>query len=224
MAQQLPLHLPMRPALGREDFVVSSCNAMAVAVVDDASRWPDGKLVLSGPAGAGKTHLAHVWAHDVAAQIYSANALANLTIPDIARGALVIEDIDQIAGCPALETALFHLHNLMLSEGHLLLMTSERAPAHLDLGLADLRSRLEATSLVSMDTIDDTLLTMLLVKLFTDRQLTVEASMLDYTIPRIERSFSAVQSFVEQMDLRALAQRRKPGMALAREILSEQIG
>lgn len=221
MAEQLTLDLPMRPALGREDFVVSQCNEMAVAVLDDLSRWPDRKLVLRGVAGAGKTHLAHVWAHDVSAQIFAASELADLDFHTLATGPLVIEDIDRIAGITASETALFHLHNTMLATGHALLMTSEVPPAHLEIGLPDLRSRLEATTLVTLDAIDDMLLTMLLVKLFTDRQLAVEPAMLDYTIPRIERSFGAVQTFVERMDRRALASKRKPGMGLAREVLAE---
>jgi chromosomal replication initiation ATPase DnaA len=221
MAEQLSLDFPMRSALGREDFVVSACNQMAVAVLDDAALWPNGKLVLSGAAGAGKTHLAHVWAHDVSAQIFDADALSDLDIYAIAVGPMVVEDIDRIAGQPDNETALFHLHNVMAAAGHLLLMTSQTAPAHLPIGLPDLRSRLEATTLVTLEAIDDMLLTMLLVKLFTDRQLVVEPAMLDYTVPRIERSFDAVQKFVEQIDRRALASKRKPGMALAREILTE---
>jgi chromosomal replication initiation ATPase DnaA len=221
MAEQLPLDLPMRPALGREDFVVSSCNEMAVAVLDNSSSWPDGKLVLCGVDGSGKTHLAHVWAHDVSARIFAASDLERIEINEIANGPLVIEDIDRIAGNLESETALFHLHNLMLAGGHLLLMTSATAPGHLRIQLADLRSRLEGTTLVSLEAIDDVLLTMLLVKLFTDRQLSVEPALLDYTLPRIERSFGAVQVFVEQIDRRALATRRKPGMALAREVLAD---
>ena len=221
MAEQLPLNLPVRAALGREDFVVSGCNEMAVAALDDVSAWPDRKLVLSGVEGAGKTHLVHVWAQDVMAHVVDAGDLVGLDVHKIAVGPVAVEDIDKIAGDCVAETALFHLHNTMLAGGHLLLMTSEAAPARLSIGLPDLRSRLEATMLVTLDAIDDMLLTMLVVKLFTDRQLVVEPAMLDYTLPRIERSFAAVQAFVEQMDHRALATKRKPGMSMAREVLAD---
>jgi len=131
MAEQLPLNLPVRAALGREDFVVSGCNEMAVAALDDVSAWPDRKLVLSGVEGAGKTHLVHVWAQDVMAHVVDAGDLVGLDVHKIAVGPVAVEDIDKIAGDCVAETALFHLHNTMLAGGHLLLMTSEVAPARL---------------------------------------------------------------------------------------------
>ncbi|MGB8622376.1 MAG: chromosomal replication initiator DnaA, partial [Paracoccaceae bacterium] len=75
MAEQLVFDLPLRAARGREDFFVSPANAMAVAQVENWRRWPARKLVLVGPQGAGKTHLAHVWAAQADAGIVEAAAL-----------------------------------------------------------------------------------------------------------------------------------------------------
>jgi len=86
MTDQLTLDLPVKPALGRADFFVSEANRAAVALLEGWREWPDGKLLIHGPAGAGKSHLAQVFA--------------------------AVENADRIAGDGARETLLFHLHNM----------------------------------------------------------------------------------------------------------------
>ena len=66
---QLVLDLPVRPALGRADFFVSPANRLALAQVESWPGWPSGRLAVTGPEGAGKTHLAHVWAARAGARI-----------------------------------------------------------------------------------------------------------------------------------------------------------
>ena len=93
-AEQLVLDLPVRQALGRDDFFVAPCNEMAVAQLDGWARWPEGRLVLAGPSGSGKTHLAHVWADMSGARIIEAAAL----LPEDAAPTLVVENAAQIGG------------------------------------------------------------------------------------------------------------------------------
>ncbi|GGE49282.1 P-loop NTPase family protein [Actibacterium pelagium] len=218
MAEQLTLDLPVRAARGREDFFVSPANAVALAQLDDWRNWPQNKLVLVGPEGAGKTHLAHVWATATGARIVPANALAQTEIPDLA-GAVVVEDADQIAGQAEAENALFHLHNLVLAEGGHLLLTARSAPHYWATALPDLRSRMEATATATVNAPDDALLTALLIKLFSDRQLPVSAKLIAYLLPRIDRSFAAAADIVAKLDQAALASGRKISEKLAGELL-----
>ncbi len=171
MIEQLTFDLPVRPALGREDFLVSPANALAVATLDQPDLWPNGKLLLIGPEGAGKTHLAMVFAARTGAQVIEAGDLAAADLPEAA--ALVIENADTAAGDPDAETALFHLHNHMTGRGGLLLLTAARAPRDWGLTLPDLQSRMEATATATLLPPDDALLGAVLVKLFADRQLQV---------------------------------------------------
>ncbi len=217
MGKQLAFPLNTKVALGRDDFFVSAANELAVATLEDNAAWPDGKLILMGPAASGKTHLAHVWAGEVGAQIISAHGLAACDIPQSAAGPLVVEDIDTLEARD--ETALFHLHNLMLAEGHALLMTSVTAPTALKIKLPDLASRVQGTSLVRLEAPDDALLAVVLMKMFADRQINVPAGLLDYVLPRIERSFAAARSFVDELDARALQEGRAIGKKLAGDIL-----
>ena len=97
MAKQLSFDLPAKSAHGREDFFVSAANAQAVALIDTWESWPARKLVLHGPPGAGKTHLAHVWSAQSGATIVAAGDLPGADIPALAHGHVAVEDCETIA-------------------------------------------------------------------------------------------------------------------------------
>ena len=219
MATQLPLDLPTRTALGRDDYFVSPSNAVALASVENWHNWPNRKMILTGPKGAGKTHLAHVWAATSGAQIIPAQDLKTAGISALAAGNLAIEDVQSIAGDPSLEEALFHTHNLILAEGHHLLLTACDAPMRWTLGLPDLKSRMEGTSVTTLDEPDDALLAAMLTKLFADRQLMPSPEAVTYLLRNMERSASEAVRIVALMDRRALSQGRKISRKLALEVL-----
>ena len=219
MAQQLSFDLPAKPAHGREDFFVSSANAQAVALIDTWESWPARKLVLYGPPGAGKTHLAHVWSAQSGATIIPAGDLVQADIPALARGHVAVEDCETIAGQTPAETALFHLHNLTLAEGHSLLLTAHAAPNHWTLALPDLASRMQGTPAVELDLPDDRLLTAILAKLFDDRQLTPAPDVIPYLVRRIDRSFEAARQVVALLDTAALSRKRALTRPFARDML-----
>ena len=160
MSRQLAFDLPCRVAFRRADFFVSPANAPALAAVEAWQNWPGGKLVLTGPAGAGKTHLAHIWAEMTGAEVITATQLIEADLPDLAQGPVVVEDADQIAGDHQAEVALFHLHNLRAGRG--LLITAASPPRDWRLGLPDLLSRMQAAGVAQLDPPDDMLLSAVL--------------------------------------------------------------
>lgn len=221
MARQLAFELPVRPARGRDAFFVSSANALAVAQVEGWRDWPHRKLLLIGPTGAGKTHLAHVWAGLTDAQVIPAETLAKADLPALADGAMAVavDGADRIAGARADEAALFHLHNLLQAEGGTLLLTARTPPRDWPLVLPDLASRMQGTATAHLDPPDDALLSAVLVKLFADRQLAVTPGLIEYLTGRMERTFDAAQQIVAAIDRESLATGRKPGVKLARQVL-----
>ena len=216
MPQQLSFDLPSRTALGRDDFFISEANALAVAQVEQDDLWPNGKLVLGGPKGAGKTHLSHVWASQSGAKIIDA---AGLEMPE--ENAVVVEDVHTIAGHHDAEEMLFHIHNAVLGRGGRLLLTGIGAPNHWPIALADLASRLQGTALVQIDEPDDMLLMAVLVKGFADRQLQPTPAVLTYLLRHSERSFAHAHQIVAAMDKRALSERRTINRDLARDVLAD---
>jgi chromosomal replication initiation ATPase DnaA len=87
--------------------------------------------------------------------------------------------------------------------------------------LPDLASRLRAGASVSIALPDDALLAAVLVKHFADRQVRVPPGVIGYLVARMERSFAAAASIAERLDRLALGERRRIGIALARQILAE---
>ncbi len=221
MPQQLSFNLPAITALGREDFFVSPANAAAVAMVEAWEEWPARKLALVGPASSGKTHLAHVWATLANAQIIAAASLARADIPALAAGNVAVEDVARIAGTAKAEAALFHLHNLTLAEGNSLLLTASRPPNFWQLRLPDLASRMSATPIATLEAPDDSLLSAVLIKLFTDRQLAPTPETIPYLTRRIDRSLIAARQIVERLDAASLETGRPINRALAAKVLDK---
>ena len=221
MPQQLGLDLPSRTALGRDAFFVSPANAVALAMIDGWQDWAGGKLVLTGPEGAGKTHLTHVWAEMAGAAILSASDLRIEDVPSLAQGPVAVEDVPEIGGQSEAETALFHLHNLALSEGQHLLFTGTGPVVDWNLRLPDLLSRLQGTTAVQLDAPDDALLSALLVKLLADRQLMPKPDLIPYLLGRMDRSFAAAIDLVERLDAASLALKRPITRHLAAQVLDK---
>ncbi|WP_370230475.1 chromosomal replication initiator DnaA [Cognatishimia sp.] len=219
MAEQLGFDLPARAALGRDDFFVSEANAMALALVDSWPQWAGNKLAIIGPEGSGKTHLAHVWAAQSGAQIIEATSLTKERVPELAQSAIAVENVPAIATDSAAQDALFHLHNLTLAEGHSLLVTGISEPKHWGLTLPDLNSRLQGTTTAVLQEPDDALLSILLAKLFIDRQLAPNTETIAYMVKHMDRSFAEARRLVRAIDQASLAKKRKVSRALAADVM-----
>jgi len=213
--RQLALALDHAESFAREDFLSGPSNARALALIEAWPLWPHRSVMLTGPEGSGKSHLAAIWAQAAGARLIAARALEPASVPRaLATGALVVEDI---AAGAFDERALFHLVNLAGEEAAFLLLTARQAPAAL--AVRDLASRLKALPVVALAPPDDALLRAVLVKLFADRQLAVDESLIGYVATRIERSFAAARACVARLDEEALRQKRPLTRALAAEIL-----
>ncbi len=224
MATQLGFDLPVRTALARDDFMVAPSNAVALAMIDNWPDWPLRKLVLSGPHGAGKTHLTHVWAATTGAKIIDASTLADQNIPTLAAHHVAVEDVDTIASDLAAQTALFHLHNLLQTEEHALLMTGASPPNRWQMSLPDAQSRIDAAGHAALDAPDDSLLAAVMAKLFADRQLVPRPDVIPFLVTRMERSFDAARTVVAALDSASLARKRPVTRALAAELLDKGPG
>lgn len=222
MPEQLIFDLPFRHAMGAEDFFVSDANVGAVAQIDRWRDWPFAKLILIGPEGSGKTHLAHVFATLTGATILPAKDLDEQASASLSLApAVVIEDAEAIAGDRNAETCLFHLHNALAARAAPLLVTAPEAPARWGIGLPDLASRMEQSSLARLEAPDDALLIAVMLKRAADRQLPLPPAVVSFAAARIERSFRAADAFVARLDAIALSRKQRPGMAHARAALAD---
>lgn len=218
---QLAFDLPLRPATGADDFLVSEANAAAVAYLD---RWPDWaapSALLVGPPASGKSHLGKVWQARSGEVALSAAGIDEAAVAAFGRPevrALLIEDVDRGIGD---ERILFHLLNQARETASHLLLTSRTPAGEMTVGLPDLRSRLRALPVTTIAEPDDALLRGVLVKLFTDRQIAVEPPVIAYLLRHMERSFEAARRTVDGLDRLALAKRQRITRVLAAEVLAQ---
>jgi chromosomal replication initiation ATPase DnaA len=214
---QLALALDHAESHAREDFLEGPSNAAALALIERWPDWPSRTVLLRGPEGSGKSHLAAIWARQGGARILSPRMLEGA--PDVpialATGALVL---DNLAEGQFDEAALFHLLNLAREERAYLLITARSAPAGWKIALPDLASRLRALPIVALEAPDDALLRAVIVKLFADRQLAVDEGLVNFLANRIERSFAAAREAVRRLDGEALRLKRPVTRALAGEL------
>ncbi|HEY5226413.1 MAG TPA: DnaA/Hda family protein [Methylovirgula sp.] len=214
---QLALNLELPPHFGRDDFLAAPANAAALHMIEAWPDWPDQLLLLLGPPGAGKSHLAAIWAARAGAEIIAVRTLAEADLFALAeRPALVLEDAEEIG---AAEAPLFHLINLVRERKASLLLTAQQRPAAWSLATPDLLSRLRLAPVAELEPPDDALLKAGLVKLFNDRQLSVDAAVVDYIALHIDRSFDMARRIVALLDREALARGGKVTRAMARALL-----
>lgn len=215
--RQLAFVLPHEESLTRDNFLEGPANAAALGLIDAWPEWPGRAMLLVGPEGSGKSHLAAIWAEQAGARSTTAHALTPATVPGaLATGALVVEDLRE----PDLdERALFHLLNLAREDGAFVLITARVPPSALEIELRDLRSRLRALPVVSLQPPDEALLRALIVKFCADRQLAVDEAVVGFLASRVERSYAAVRQAVELLDTEGLRLGRPVTRALAAELL-----
>lgn len=215
--RQLAFALPHAESLSRDNFLEGPANAAALALVDAWPEWPNRTMLLAGPEGSGKSHLAAIWAEQAGARATSAHALTAANVPaELATGALVVEDLRAASFD---ERALFHLLNLAREEEAYILITARELPSALEIELRDLRSRLRALPVVSLQPPDDHLFRALIVKFCADRQLAVDEQVVSYLSTRLERSYAAARRAIELLDAEGLRQGRPVTRALAAELL-----
>lgn len=215
-ARQIPLELSHTTGFSRDELVVTPSNTAAVALVDRWPQWPASFMVLAGPPGSGKSHLAAIWAK---------NANATTLVVDAG-----FDHVDQIGGNFLIdglgehafnETALFHLINSVRESEASLLVTSRKWPAQWPVRLPDLVSRIKSAPTVEICEPDDMLLAGVITKLFADRQLSVEANLVSLLVGRIERSLATAQDVVMRLDKAALEAKSRISRQMVNKVLSE---
>jgi hypothetical protein len=190
----LPLDWPV--ADRDEDFLISDSNRAAFEHLKRWSLWPVMATLVTGPRKSGRSLLGRVFVRKTGGRLFD-NA----------------EDHD--------EEALFHAWNEAQQSRRPLLIVADSPLPFWRVELPDLRSRLSATPHVAIGDPDDRLIGDLVVKLLGDRGIAVPPEVPAFIVPRIERSYVAVQQVVAALDRAALSHHRRMTVTMARRALSE---
>ncbi len=217
MSKQLVFPLGVNAALARrEDYFVGEANMLAFQMVENSESWPLGKLLLVGPAGSGKSHLAKIWADAHGAECRAARELEGSTLPD---GPLLIEDAHELPH--GAEETLFYIHNHARTENHRLLITARTPPDVWGIRLPDLETRMNATTQIRMEQPDEAMLAAVLLKLLSDRQLTADPQAISYLQRHMQRRFDILMPLVEELDRVSLVEGRRVTRPMAIRVLTD---
>lgn len=221
--EQLPLAFSHPTKFYSDDLVVTKSNMAAYELIEHWPNWPMPVAVLVGPRGAGKTHFASVWADVANAKLISAQEPEEAIKQISLAKSVVIEDIDSQK---IDEVAFFHLFNSvkqanLVDTNTTLLLTTMITPSNWDISLKDLISRLKSVTLATIEQPDDELLTSVAFKLFADRQIKVDTSVISYLISRTERSLQSLGKFVDAIDRLALQRKSKVTRSLVSDVLQD---
>ncbi len=215
----MQLVMPFGPSTSYapEDFIAGDANAEALQLIERWPDWPYSMVLVHGPEGCGKTHLAHVFAARTKAHFIAPSRIGATPADMLLTGnhAWVIDDIGAVADAPALAQLINHAR----ARGDYVLMTAREPASSLPFTLPDLRSRLLALPTVAVGPPDDALLMGLIAKQFADRQLRIPPDILARAVQHIERSYEAAQGFVRALDALSLERGKPITAALVREAL-----
>lgn len=213
--KQLTLELGHTPAQGEADFMVGDGNRLAHGRIMAYPHWPDPITLLIGPAKAGKSHLAQIFADRSGAAFAAVNDLEQLATTG-GRQPVVIEDVDRLGYD---EAGLFHLLNQSMREQRPLLLTAREEIAQWPLATDDVRSRMRRATAFTLELTDDIQLSQMFVKLFGDRQIKVDPRIIGFLVARMERSAEEAVVLVDLLDRLALGR----GTAITRSLAAESL-
>jgi len=195
MSLQLPLDLESGDRYTRDRFIVTTELAAIIGVLQHPDQWLSPHLILLGPPGSGKTHLGHIFAAQTHGRFLTAEETHHLDFATLEPVSYVVDDADR-----ASEDALFHLFNHVQKTGKPLVLLTENQPIAWNVQLPDLSSRLGAMRIITLPEPDEDLLVAILNKLFAQRAISPSPDFIDYIVRRMDRSVSAAQKIVTELE------------------------
>ena len=208
MNDQLILRFPSHQVYKKEDFYVSPSNSWP--------KWIKRIINIYGPSGSGKSHLASILKSKTSCLLINSNQINEKTfIKFKTKESLIIENLDEKVS----EKLLFTLWNIALQDNKYILITSKKPINSYNFKLRDLISRVNSSLIIGINLPSDDLISVILAKNFSDKQIKVEKKHIDYIIKRIDRSYEKISQFILTLDKYSLKKGSPFSLKLIKEVL-----
>ena len=194
---QLLLNFNVKQNFSYDDFYVSKSNFFAFKLIEKWPRWEKNILNIYGEKFSGKTHLSNIFQHKnnakkIIAKNLNSDVLKELKLYEN----IILEDFENNSE----EKILYSLFNLVDQDNKFLIINSILPINEIKFQLEDLKSRSKNCLFAKINGPDDELMFALILKNFSDRQITIEKKLIDYVIKRIDRSYSKISQFIYKID------------------------
>ena len=216
MNDQLILKFPTQQAYKKEDFYVSPSNQEAYDFINSWPKWIKRIINIFGPSGSGKSHLASMLKSKTSCLWIDSNELNEKTFLKFkTKETLIIENLNEKIS----EKLLFTLWNIALQDNKYFLITSTKPLNSYKFKINDLVSRVNSSLIIGISLPSDDLISVILAKNFSDKQIKVEKKHIDYIIKRIDRSYEKISQFILTLDKYSLKKGKPFGLKLIKEVL-----
>ena len=216
MNDQLLLKFPANQVYLKEDYYVSPSNKEAFDFVNSWPKWIKRIANIFGPSGSGKTHLTSILKSKTSTLIIESNRLNDEIFYEFkTKEALIIENLNENIS----ENLLFSLWNLALQDNKYLLITSVEPIIKYKFKLPDLKSRVGSSLMIGLNLPNDDLISVIIAKNFSDKQIKIEKKHIDFIIKRIDRSYEKISRFVSTLDKYSLKKGSSFSLKLIKEVL-----
>ena len=216
MTDQLILKFPANQVYFKEDFYVSSSNQEAYDFINNWPKWIKRTVNIFGPMGSGKTHITSILKSKTPVLEINSDSINDKIFFEFkTKEILIIKNLNEKVS----EKLLFSIWNVALQDNKYLLITSTKPISTYRFKLPDLQSRLGSCLCIGIKLPSDDLISVILAKNFSDKQIKVEKNHIDYIIKRIDRSYEKISQFISILDKYSLKKGSPFGLKLIKEVL-----
>jgi chromosomal replication initiation ATPase DnaA len=201
-----------------EDFYVSKSNKHIIDFLNKWPKWEKNFLNISGEKNSGKTHLVNIFLKRFKGIKFEAKLFNNENLKEVKiHQNIILENLNNEIN----ENLIYTLFNIVDQDNKYLIVTSNKNISSIQFNLSDLISRSKNFLLQNIEKPDDELIYALLVKNFSDRQISLEKKLINYIIKRIDRSYSKIFEFIYKIDEISLKKKKSIDLKIVKEVLEK---
>ena len=204
--------------LSYEDFFVSKSNEHIIKFFNTWPKWEKNFVNIIGENFSGKTHLINIFLKKFKGIKLDSKFLNDSDLKKIKiHENIVLENLNSDIN----EKLIYTLFNIIEQDNKYLIATSTEPIHSINFKLEDLRSRTKIFLLQNIDKPDDDLIFALLIKNFSDRQITLERTLINFIVKRIDRSYNKIFDFIYKIDEISLKKKKQIDLKIIKDVLGE---
>ena len=215
---QLLLNFNQKQNFNSNDFFVSKSNYFAFKIIETWPRWEKNIVNIHGDNFCGKTHLSNIFKKkNKAIKIFENNFSSESFKKIKPYENIILEDFKNKID----EKLIYSLFNLIDQDNKFLIINSNVAITKMNFKLTDLQSRVKNCIIAEIKNPDDDLIFALILKYFSDKQITIEKKVIEYTVKRIHRSYSKIFEFIYKVDEMSLKKKKPIDIKIVKNLLGK---
>ena len=199
-----------------EDFYVSKSNEHIFNFIDSWPKWEKNFVNINGENFSGKTHIVNIFLKKYKGIKLESKTLNNDHLKEIKlHENVILENLEKNIN----EKLIYTLFDLIEQDNKYLVVTSIEPITNIKFELDDLKSRTKNFILQNIEKPDDDLIFALLIKNFSDRQISIEKKLIHFIIKRIDRSYSKIFDFIYKIDEISLKKKKSIDFKTIKDVL-----